>query len=510
MPSLDQTLRLGALARARGPKSTIRMDAVPVGAARSNHATLPAAPCRSNPTRLCSARRAPQRPPPRRQGSCSRCPRRAMRYSQRMKKAAARNAFYAQSGGVSAVINASACGVIETARKRSRHIGKVYAGRDGIIGALTEDLIDRRPREPGDHPRPQAHAGRCLRLGALQAQGPGAEPRRVRAPDRGVPRPRHRLFLLQRRQRLHGHRAEGVADRRSAGLSDHLRRRAQDRRQRPAAHRLLSGLRLGGQVHRGLHARGGARCGLDGAHLDQGVRARSDGTACRLDRRRRRPRRPQGPATPPHIILFPEIAVRRRRRFSSACKQCVDQLRLLRHRGVRGRRVCRTASSSPTPAPRMPSATRSSAASRPVVANMVREAHGYKYHWAVADYLQRAARHIASQGRRRAGLRRRQGRGRARRHGHERRDADDRAPLLQALPLGDRPVPLAEVANEEKKLPRDFITRGRLRHHRRLPPLSRAADRRRSLPALPQRPAGLRAHQGRRACAASSSTEFKV
>ena len=32
----------------------------------------------------------------------------------------------------------------------------------------------------------------------------------------------------------------------------------------------------------------------------------------------------------------------------------------------------------------------------PVVANMVREAHGYKYHWAVADYLQRSARHIAS------------------------------------------------------------------------------------------------------------------
>ena len=53
-----------------------------------------------------------------------------------------RNAFYAQSGGVTAVINASACGVIETARKRKDHIGKVYAGRNGIIGALTEDLID--------------------------------------------------------------------------------------------------------------------------------------------------------------------------------------------------------------------------------------------------------------------------------------------------------------------------------------------------------------------------------
>ena len=53
-----------------------------------------------------------------------------------------RNAFYAQSGGVTAVINASACGVIETARAHKDRIGKVYAGRHGIIGALTEDLID--------------------------------------------------------------------------------------------------------------------------------------------------------------------------------------------------------------------------------------------------------------------------------------------------------------------------------------------------------------------------------
>ena len=52
------------------------------------------------------------------------------------------NAFYAQSGGVTAVINASACGVIETARKHKDKLGKVYAGRNGIIGALTEDLID--------------------------------------------------------------------------------------------------------------------------------------------------------------------------------------------------------------------------------------------------------------------------------------------------------------------------------------------------------------------------------
>jgi ATP-dependent phosphofructokinase / diphosphate-dependent phosphofructokinase len=53
-----------------------------------------------------------------------------------------KNAFYAQSGGVTAVINASACGVIETARKHSDRIGTVYAGKNGIIGALMEELID--------------------------------------------------------------------------------------------------------------------------------------------------------------------------------------------------------------------------------------------------------------------------------------------------------------------------------------------------------------------------------
>jgi len=53
-----------------------------------------------------------------------------------------KNAFYAQSGGVTAVINASASGVIETAANHPEKIGKVYAGRNGIIGALREELID--------------------------------------------------------------------------------------------------------------------------------------------------------------------------------------------------------------------------------------------------------------------------------------------------------------------------------------------------------------------------------
>ena len=64
----------------------------------------------------------------------------------------AKNAFYAQSGGVTAVINASAAGVIETARKNKSRIANVYAGRNGIIGALTEDLINTGKESASDSP----------------------------------------------------------------------------------------------------------------------------------------------------------------------------------------------------------------------------------------------------------------------------------------------------------------------------------------------------------------------
>ena len=58
-----------------------------------------------------------------------------------------KNAFYAQSGGVTAVINASACGVIETAAK-SKKINKVLCGENGILGALNENLIDATIKDP--------------------------------------------------------------------------------------------------------------------------------------------------------------------------------------------------------------------------------------------------------------------------------------------------------------------------------------------------------------------------
>ncbi|HUX81937.1 MAG TPA: 6-phosphofructokinase [Halothiobacillus sp.] len=60
------------------------------------------------------------------------------------------NILYAQSGGVTAVINASACGVIETAARHPTHFGKVYAARDGILGVLREELYDLSREDPAE------------------------------------------------------------------------------------------------------------------------------------------------------------------------------------------------------------------------------------------------------------------------------------------------------------------------------------------------------------------------
>ena len=93
----------------------------------------------------------------------------------------------------------------------------------------------------------------------------------------------------------------------------------------------------------------------------------------------------------------------------------------------------------------------------PVVANMVREAHGYKYHWAVADYLQRSARHIAS----RVDVEQAYAVGKA---AVELGIRGVNAVMPTIVRKSSRPyrwsighVPLSEVANQEKKLPRAYI-----------------------------------------------------
>ena len=103
-----------------------------------------------------------------------------------MPKTTPKNALYAQSGGVSAVINATACGVIETARKHPRHIGKVYAGRHGIVHrwSLLPEVDRVRSGGPQHgYPRSSADEGvelKPLRRLPLQVPGPTVGP-----PDAG-------------------------------------------------------------------------------------------------------------------------------------------------------------------------------------------------------------------------------------------------------------------------------------------------------------------------------------
>ena len=141
----------------------------------------------------------------------------------------------------------------------------------------------------------------------------------------------------------------------------------------------------------------------------------------------------------------------------------------------------------------------------PVVAQMTQEAFGYKFHWAVADYLQRSARHIASK----VDVEQAYAVGKAAVEfalaGQERGDADHRAQILDALSLEHRRGAARGNREPGKESAAQFHHGGWIRHHRRLPALPAAADRRRGLPALPRRPArpmsSSRAAACRSACA---------
>ena len=95
----------------------------------------------------------------------------------------AKNAFYAQSGGVTAVINATAAGVIETARQHSDKIANVYAGRNGIIGALTEDMIDTAQEDDATIAGLRFTPAGAFGSARYKLKGPRGEPGRVRATD---------------------------------------------------------------------------------------------------------------------------------------------------------------------------------------------------------------------------------------------------------------------------------------------------------------------------------------
>ena len=366
-----------------------------------------------------------------------------------------RNAFYAQSGGVTAVINASACGVIETARKYPRQIGKVYAGRHGIIGALTEDLIDtsKESRETISalrHTPSGAFGSARFKLKSLEQNR--AEYERLievfRAHDIGYffynggnDSMDTALKVSQLSQSL-GYPIICVGVPKTVdndlphtdccpGFGSVAKYVAISTRE--AALDVASMARTSTKVFvlevMGRHAGWIAAAGGLAGHK---------------------------PGDPPHIILFPEIP------FDQASFLAKVRYSVENH----GYCVIVVSEGAAYPDGRFlaEAGTRDAFGHAqlggvgPVVANMVREAHGYKYHWAVADYLQRAARHIAS----RTDVEQAYACGRA---AVELAVKGVNAVMPTIVRKSSRPykwvighVPLAEVANRERKIPRDFIT----------------------------------------------------
>ncbi|MGR9106940.1 MAG: 6-phosphofructokinase [Gammaproteobacteria bacterium] len=365
-----------------------------------------------------------------------------------------KNAFYAQSGGVTAVINASACGLIETARKYPERIAKVYAGRNGIIGALTEDLIDTSQETD--------EAIAALRYTPSGAFGS------CRHKLKGLDQSKaeyERLIEVFKAHEIGYFFYNGGGD-------------SQDTAYKVS----LVGEKLGypitcigipktvdndlpitdncpgfGSVAKYV-AVSTREASFDVASMcststkvfilevmgrHAGWIAAAGGLAADDDYQI------------PIVILFPEVAFDEAR-FVDRVRQQVETYgycSVVVSEGVKRPDGKFLAEAGGTDA--FGHAQLGGAA--PVVANIVKSSLGYKYHWAVADYLQRAARHIASK----TDVEQAYAMGRA---AVDLALSGENARMPTIVRTGDAPyrweigsAPLAEVANVEKMLPRDFI-----------------------------------------------------
>lgn len=368
---------------------------------------------------------------------------------------AIKNAFYAQSGGVTAVINASACGVIQTARKHPDKIGKVFAGRNGIIGALKEELIDTSLESDDD----------------IQAL--------IHTPGGAFGSCRHKLKNISENRReyerlIEVFRAHDIGYFFYNGGGD-----SQDTAYKVSQIADKMGYPITcigvpktvdndlpftdccpgfGSVAKYI-ATSTLEASLDiksmcetstkvfilevmGRHA--GWIAASGGLAG------------QGEGEPPHIILFPEIPFNRDA-FLARVDHCVKEYGycvVVASEGAQyedGRFLADAGAKDAFGHTQLGGVA-------PALANMVKQALGHKYHWAVADYLQRSARHIASA----TDVEQAYAVGQA---AVEMAIEGKQALMPTIVREQGKPyrwkigeAPLSEVANQEKKMPIHFIT----------------------------------------------------
>jgi 6-phosphofructokinase len=372
-----------------------------------------------------------------------------------MKKAANKNAFYAQSGGVSAVINASACGVIETARRHSQHIGKLFAGRDGIVGALTENLIDVGRESPATI-RALKHTPAGA-FGSARFKLKGLDQNRAEY---------ERLIEVFRAHNIGYFFYNGGNDSMDTALKVSQIGRAlgypitcvgvpktvdNDLPHTdccPGFGSVAKYIAVS-TLEAGLDVASMARTStkvfvLEVMGRHAGWIAGASGLAGKTS------------AEPPHIILFPEIPfvpqtfLDRVKKSVTSYGYCV----VVASEGAadaHGKFIADAGTKDAFGHTQLGGVA-------PVLANMIRDAHGYKYHWAVADYLQRAARHVAS----RVDVEQAYAVGKA---AVELAVKGVNAVMPTIVRRSSRPykwtighVPLAQVANLEKKLPRGYIS----------------------------------------------------
>ncbi|MDR3411488.1 MAG: 6-phosphofructokinase [Formivibrio sp.] len=366
-----------------------------------------------------------------------------------------KNAFYAQSGGVTAVINASACGVLETARLHPDKIGKVYAGRNGIIGALLEELIDTSLESAEDIARlrytPAGAFGSCrYKLKSLEAQREQYE-RLIEVFKahnigyffyNGGGDSADTCLKVSQISAALGYPMQAVHVPKTVdndlpitdccpGFGSVAKYVATSIRE--AGYDVASMSRTSTKVFilevMGRHAGWiTAACGLASEQEGEG----------------------------PHILLLPEIEFDEEK-FIAKVKETVekyDHCVIGVSEGIKGKDGKFFAESGLKDA--FGHAQLGGVA--PAIAQLVKEKLGYKYHWAVADYLQRAARHIASK----TDVDQAYALGKA---AVEMALAGKNAVMPAVRRLADAPyqwdiieAPLANVANVEKFMPRDFIT----------------------------------------------------